>query len=159
MAALLEATGYHRQGDDWATCVDIWSFVEGEAHKAVVYYPEDKQSRVPLEKTHELPNPLPEDHHGKPAGYPITVHFTREQKVTKAEITVFDDKGNKVACHVSSPEAPALKTYPDWIQGNTICAIPVLPLSRATTYRVALRCSVSGKPLLRTWQFSTMREE
>jgi hypothetical protein len=107
----------------------------------------------------EIPDPIPESHRGKPAGFPITVHFAQEQKVTKADIKLFDEKGNLVGCHVSSPEKPAIASYPEWFQMNTICAIPVAPLAQATTYRVELRCTVAGKPMERTWQFSTRGEK
>jgi hypothetical protein len=147
--------GDYREGKNSATLADIWTFTDGEAYKAVVYYPEDKQTKVPIHFGHEIPDPIPESHRGRPAGFPITVHFTQDQKLTKADLKLFDDKGNAVPCHLSSPEAPAIMTYPVWVQANTICAIPVEPLAPATTYRAELRCQVNGKPMTRTWQFST----
>jgi hypothetical protein len=131
--------GYHRDGKDCRSCVDIWSSTEGNAYKAITYYPENKQTGVPLRMDMEIPDPIPENHRGKPAGFPITVHFAKDQKVTRADIKLFDEKGILVGCHVSSPEKPAIASYPEWYQMNTICAIPMAPLAPAATYRVELR--------------------
>lgn len=150
--------GYDHRDGAWNTVVNVRSATEGKSHKAIVYCPEDQQRGIPLTMTKEYPDPIPESHQGKPAGFPITIQFTQNQKVTKAEFKLSDDKGNNIPCHVSSPEFPALKTYPAWVQAGTICAIPMTPLMRSTTYRAELRCSISGKAMMRTWQFTTEEE-
>jgi hypothetical protein len=144
--------GAFQQGDRWASCIDCVSGCTGPITKSVVYYPEDGQQNVPLRLGPEIPRPLPASHQG-PAGFPNTIFFTQQQKVTKVEAKMLGPSGARVECYVSTPEAPAT----DFTQWNTVCVIPRQPLLKNTTYKAELRCMVDGKELARTWQFTTQK--
>jgi hypothetical protein len=144
--------GYFQQGTDRACGIDCITGASGENAKAIVFYPDDGQQSVPLVFGPEIPTPIPATHKG-PAGFPITVYFARNQKIKDVEVKVLGPKKVNIPCFVSTPESPAT-TFQQW---NAICIIPSQPLAKATTYKVEVRCTVSGNPYSRTWQFSTKK--
>ena len=142
--------GYHQQNAEWACVVDCLSGSSGKPSKDVVYFPEDQQTDVPVRFGDELPRATPAGHKGD-AGLPITIQFTRGQRVTDAAVKLTGPKDADVPVYLSSPQSPASS----FTQRNTVCAIPRQPLTRGTPYVVELRCTVEGKPFSRTWRFTT----
>lgn len=142
--------GYFKQGRDWACCIDCITGTAGENAKDIVYYPEDGQANVPRVFGNEIPRAIPASHKG-PAGFPITIYFTRGQKVKDVEVKLSNPKEADLPCFISTPESPAT-SFTQW---NTVCVIPKQPLRPATTYKIELRCTLSEKPHSRTWQFTT----
>lgn len=149
--ALVEVgVGYAQQNGDWACVVDCLNGTFGKKSKDVVFYPDDGQTNVELKFGNEVPLPLAAEHKGD-AGFPITIQFTRGQKVSNVEMKLTGAKDAEVPIYLSTPEKPAT-AFP---QQNTVCAIPRQPLARGTTYTAVLNCLVEGKPFTRTWRFST----
>src|SRR5262249_4156893 len=107
--------GYDTDKKNWVALIDCISGMKFRpTTRTVVYFPEDKQTDVPVRFQSELPSPLPAGHSGA-AGYPITVTFTTQQKVTKVEFSVRDGAGKDVPVYLSTPEKPASS----WTQWNT----------------------------------------
>ena len=142
--------GYFQQGKDLACGIDCIMGVSGENAKDIVFYPDDGQENVLLVFGGEIPTPIPAKHKG-PAGFPITVYFAHGQKIAAVDVKILGPKDVNVPCFVSTPESPAT-AFTQW---NSICAIPSKPFKKSTTYKVELRCIVSGKPYSRTWRFAT----
>jgi uncharacterized protein YkwD len=142
--------GYAQQNGDWACVVDTLNGTYGKKSKDMVFYPEDGQANVEQKFGNEIPVPMPAEHKGD-AGFPITIQFTRGQKVTNVEMKLTGLKDAEVPIYLSTPEKPAT-SFP---QQNTVCAIPRQPLARAMTYTAVLNCLVEGKPFTRTWRFTT----
>jgi hypothetical protein len=122
-------------------------------------YPADKQQQVPLifSSRTECPNPIPErgNTDDNPAGFPVTVTFPRGVEVKKVTAKLFAERVKKqIDCWTSAPDEPANKDYAEY-QGTTIALIPKAALSPQTSYRVAVRGTVSGKDWAKEWTFRT----
>lgn len=117
---------------------------------AVVIYPADGQTDVPLGFSPEIPDPIPESP-DKKAGYPVTATFAEGALVKDAKASLKDAAGNEVPFWLSSPEKPAAADY----QRNSVGIIPKQPLRPATAYTVTVAALVRGKPWLRVWTFTT----
>jgi hypothetical protein len=144
--------GYTRGGPGWVCALDC-SGVNYRARDPAVYvhYPAASQAHIPIAFQVEIPNPLPRTHSG-PAGFPVTVSFFKQQKVTQARLVVTDAAGLAVAGTYSDPEHPAI----DFDQDGTICLIPDQPLSWGQTYTAHVAALVDGAPVDETWTFTTM---
>lgn len=116
-----------------------------------VVYPAEGQKDVPREFSPEIPDPIPESPEKK-AGYPVTVIFGEGALVKDAVMTLRDASGKEVACWLSSPAAPAAADY----QRNTVALIPKEPLPPGTALTVSLAARVTGRPLQKTWTFTTV---
>jgi uncharacterized protein YkwD len=154
--------GYATRGDRVVVCLDSKrGFDPGVRPEGIVVYPTAGQKGVPLAfgggvGVGEDPDPLPK---GAPpsAGYPVSVTFFGNAKVTKAVLTLtgkdFNGKKVAVAGYLSTPEKPAS----DFSQWNTVCLIPKEPLAEGTLYTAELTVEVDGKPVKKTWSFTTQR--
>ncbi|MFQ3591645.1 MAG: CAP domain-containing protein [Gemmataceae bacterium] len=119
-----------------------------------VVYPAGGQTEVPLQFSgNEVPDPLPELT-DKQVGYPITVQFPANHRVSKAQLLLEGPDGRAVETYLSTPEKPANPEYPSY-QQNTVCAFAVKPLLPSSRYVVRVRAYVDGKPWARLWAFST----
>jgi hypothetical protein len=128
---------------------------KGKGHKPVVF-PGEKAEDVPREFAgNEMPDPLPAEGRGKKAGFPITVTFAENVRVTKASATL-KEKNKTIDGWLSSPEKPA---YTRAFQRNTICLIPKAPLRPKTTYQVTATATVNGVKWTRTWSFTTTTDK
>jgi uncharacterized protein YkwD len=101
----------------------------------------------------ELPNPIPESK-TQLVGYPITVTFPRDVRVSKGEGQLEDSAGNKVAVWVSTPDRPANPAHSD-LQHNTLCLIARTLLQPATRYKVHFKALVQDQEWTATWSFTT----
>jgi hypothetical protein len=144
--------GYFSEEARHVCCVDCITGLTGEDVKDVVVYPGEGQRGVPVSFGPEIPNPLPAEHKGA-AGFPITIYFTRKQKITNVEVKVLGPNDANVSCFVSTPESPATSFF----QWNTLCAIPKQSFATGTPYQVELSCKVNGKPYSRSWRFTTAK--
>jgi hypothetical protein len=142
------------------TLVDIFSDV-GPADRDIVVYPGKGQKGVPVGfglmnervKIIEHPDPMPQDT-DKVAGYPITVMFTRNQKVTCAAAVLKDAPGKRVPVWTYSPEHPA---YDRDTQQNTITIIPRDYLLPDTRYTVSVEAYVNARQWRMEWSFMTAK--
>ncbi len=148
--------GLKKIGLGWAKSADggtisVMDVVSGRGGgpATIVAYPADKQKDVPLALGREIPRPAPTDS----GGYPVTLTFHEDQKVTGVTATLRVDKED-VECHLSTPEKPADARY----QRNTVCLIAREPLKPATTYTVTVTAKIGTKPFTRTWSFTTVKE-
>jgi hypothetical protein len=106
-------------------------------------YPPDGAADVPLAwDGAETPNPAPGV--PRPLGYPITVAFGVYQKVDWAKAELRDAAGTPL--EVATPRT-------DWMRALAI--IPLHPLEPGVTYTAHVEATVDGKPLQRTWSFTT----
>jgi hypothetical protein len=141
--------GFHRDGNDWASCIDCITGSNGPNHHPVVYYPADGQTAVPREFGGEIPNPLPAGHRG-PAGFPITITFTQSQNIRMVEFKLRDGTQD-VPVYLSTPEKPAT-SFEQW---NSVCVFPQKPLAKGKEYQAELSCMMNRMPYKRTWKFTT----
>ena len=96
----------------------------------------------------EIPHPVGQQ--GE-YGYPITIYFTKYQKITQVKFSLVDAGGASVPCYLSEPDAPAT----DFTQWNTICAIPKKPLHPGKVYTIKVRCMVDELRFNKTIKFKT----
>lgn len=141
--------GWTRAGEGGAISVMDVVSGRGGGPTVVVAYPADKQRDVPLALGREIPRPAPTDS----GGYPVTLTFPEDQKVTAVTATMRVDKED-VEFHLSTPEKPADARY----QRNTVCLIAKEPLKPSTTYTVIVTAKTGTKPFTRTWSFTTVKE-
>jgi len=80
-----------------------------------------------------------------------TAIFAEGALVKDVKASLKDPAGNDVPFWLSTPEKPAAADY----QRNTVGIIPKAPLRPVTAYTVTIAAVVRGKPLLRTWTFTT----
>lgn len=128
--------------------IDCITGLKGECTKEIVFYPNEKQKNVPTTMGPEIPHPA-----GKEGeyGFPITVFFTKWQKIKKVTFRLSSATEKSIECFVSSPEKPAT-SFDQW---NTICVIPKKKLKNNTEYTVDLTCLVDEKPFTKTYKFCT----
>jgi uncharacterized protein YkwD len=118
-------------------------------------YPAPNQENVPLAyPASEVPNPIPRDRKGQPAGYAITAAFTGQVRIKDAAAKLTDDKGAMLEGWLSTPDKPAIAGYPQ----RFLCFLPRDPLRPATRYTAAFTANVNGQPWERTWSFTTIKE-
>lgn len=157
--SLSRAGGGSAKGGTWgvASVVDIFS-ARGPAVKLPVAYPGSEQRDIPRTfglfrknfTVTEYPDPLAEDS-DKKAGYPVTVSFYGNERITKASGEI--RQGNTlVPVWFSSPEKPS---FDKDTQQNTIVLIPRDPLQPNTRYTATVRAEIDGQPFTKTWSFST----
>jgi hypothetical protein len=137
--------------------IDVLSGVDDKiawsGDRAIVY-PTDKQRGIPVELGDEMPCPIPEDP-DKKGGYPVTVTFPKDTKVTEVRATLKVQGGADLPAWVSTPEAPADKRY----QRNTICLITKDVLSNSKVHIATVEAKVDGKDWKKTWAFATAAAE
>jgi len=138
--------------DGYQVClIDCLSGLSGEVNADFVCYPGNNQKDVPLRMGPEIPAPVK---YPAESGFPITISFTKEQKISQVYFVLTGVNNDTVNCEVSTPEKPA--TY--FSQWNTVCAIPVKPLQPVTLYNVSLSCVVNGQPFSLKYSFQTGSE-
>ena len=123
-----------------------------------ILYPAAGQTEVPLHFSgNEVPDPLPELT-DKRVGYPITVQFPADCRVTKVQLLLEGPNGQVVPTHLSTPEKPANPGYASQ-QRNTVCAFASKPLQPGGRYVVRVRAYVDGQPWSRLWAFTTQSSD
>jgi len=142
--------GFYEMDGYVVSLLDCISGTKGENPKEVVYYPNENQSDVPTTMGLEIPDPVGKE--GK-FGFPITIYFTRWQKVVNVDFKLTDNNGKEIDCYVSTPEKPA--TY--FSKWNSICAIAMSPLLNDTKYVVTVTCTVNGQAYKKTYNFQTIK--
>jgi hypothetical protein len=143
--------GYASDKKHWGCVMDCMSGTVPKGGKEIVFYPDDGQKNVPTTFCDEAPTPLPSTHSGE-AGFPVTVTLTGDQSVKQVAITLSGPDGAIVPAHVSTPESPARRDFPQW---NTVCLIPKQKLAARKTYMVKFASEVGGKTFSRSWSFTT----
>lgn len=143
--------GYYEKDDYVVTLIDCGSGVIGESAKAVVLFPNEGQTDVPLTMVEEIPNPIGQ---AGEYGFPITIYFAQWQAITEATLSLTDKNKKPIGCYLSSPERPATN-FDQW---GSICAIPQKPLLGGTTYFVSVACKVNGVPFKKSYSFKTVAE-
>ncbi len=131
--------GFERTGKgDWITVLG-----RGEP---IVIYPAHRQNDVPpsFGVGPELPAKTL-------AGFPITVTFPPNQKITAGNIELRDAKGNSVDGWLSTPEKPARPKG----QRNSIAVIPKTMLHPDAVYQAKASAQLDGKPWRLEWSFRT----
>ena len=128
--------------------IDCITGTEGKPNRDYVCAPRNGQTEVPTHMGAEIPHPVGQQ---GSYGYPITVYFTKYQKITEVRFQLLDAGGAAVPCYLSEPEAPAT----DFTQWNTICAIPKEPLRPGKVYTIKVRCMVDELRFNKTIKFKT----
>ena len=85
------------------------------------------------------------------AGFPITITFPPNYRVTAGNMELHDDKGNSIDGWLSTPEKPARPKG----QRNTITLIPKSPLRPDAGYQMKAAAELDGKPWRLDWSFRT----
>ncbi|HZZ82626.1 MAG TPA: CAP domain-containing protein [Gemmataceae bacterium] len=129
-------------GGHWIVVVDP---VRGRGEPVVVY-PAPRQADVPMSfgVGPEVPDKTA-------AGFPITITFPANKKVTAASIELHDDKGTNVDGWVWTPENP----FRERRQHNTVTLIPKAMLHANTVYQVKANAQLDGQPWQLAWSFTT----
>ncbi len=144
--------GYYRQGDDVA-CVLDWHVCGAPPDKrAIVYCPSPNQIVTTAVYDKELPDPIPQCNWFDARGFPVTITFTENMKLTEVSFKLTDNHNEPVDCWFSTPEKPS----PGNMQGNSICAIPKGPLKSGTTFTVTLHCKINGAVFDKQYSFKTV---
>jgi uncharacterized protein YkwD len=118
-------------------------------------YPAPDQQDVPLTyPADEVPSPIPAENKGKAAGYAITAEFLAPVQMTDVTAKLVDDQGETVSAWLSTPQKPAIASYPQ----RSICLLPRAPLKPGTRYAVTFAATVNEKPWRRTWHFTTTKK-
>ena len=142
--------GWFKADDEpWpVSLIDCISGTEGRPNRDYVCAPRNGQTGVPTHMGAEIPHPV-----GRQGsyGYPITIYFTKYQKITEVKFQLLDSRGGAVPCYLSEPNAPAT----DFTQWNTICAIPKEPLDPGKVYTIKVRCMVDDLRFNKTIKFKT----
>jgi uncharacterized protein YkwD len=138
----------------YVTVIDIRdSRRRGGPRHPVVVYPADGQKDVPTTFINtEQPNPTPAEGAGKRLGYCVTATFPLGVRVDNAEASLSGPGDAGVDAWVSTPARP---TPGAAFQGNSLCLIAREPLRRNTTYTARLRAVVDGRPVRKSWTFTT----
>ncbi len=120
--------------------------------EALVAWPYDGMSSVPLRFVPEIPNPVPGEDQAT-FGYPFTLqaYWGLNAGARTLELEMFEGKRETpVDCHVITPEAPLFDRL---APSNAYCLIPKAGLSGRTGYRVVARCVETGRTY--RWSFTT----
>ena len=141
--------GYTRGGPGWISVLDCVSALSHDTQIDYVRYPARDQTGVPRSFQDEVPSPVPDGHAGS-AGFPVTVYFARNQKVSAASLTLVDSHQKSVTGYYSDPEHPA--TFFD--QWHAVCLIPSQALKPGERYTARLSASVDGRQVDDTWSFT-----
>lgn len=122
---------------------------EGDEQPYPIAYPQDGQEGIPLSFMGETPDPVPAD--SGSASFPVTLTFG--ERVTDVVAALFDEAGNEVPVHLSTPEQPALV---DHYQKNTVCLIAKAPFLPSRRYVVQVSAThPSGERTHWRWSFKT----
>lgn len=106
-------------------------------------YPANGQTDVPVSvDLEEAPDPAPGV--PRPLGYPLTISFGTQDKVTFSGYRLTDSTGQSL--QVFSAEKKWLRT---------LALIPARPLSPGQTYTVEVDGTRNGQPFTQTWSFTT----
>lgn len=117
-------------------------------------YPPDGATGVPPGWSgHEGPSPIPVSPPAGGVSQTVTLTFPPGQRPKGSKVTVTESGGGKVDGWVSTPEKPAAKMFRDNM--NTICFIGKAPFKSNTTYQARVEATVSGKPFVKEWRFTT----
>ncbi|NUN47285.1 MAG: hypothetical protein HUU15_00460 [Candidatus Brocadiae bacterium] len=116
----------------------------------IVVYPPDGSRDVQRAFDNELPDPIPpgEDHD---CGTCVSLSVFDKGKLENCEMTV-KVNGAAVEGYLSHPGAPARK---DHGQGRNIVFIPKDPLPAGAKVEVSAKGSLDGKPIAKSWSFTT----
>jgi uncharacterized protein YkwD len=119
-----------------------------------VIYPLDRETDVPPEfGGKEYPNPIPLAKDDR-AGFPITVTFPNDTKITQVKAKLIDDHGNTVDAWLSWPERPANDAHAA-AQGTSIALIPKMALAPSTRYEVQVGATIDDSHWTARWFFVT----
>lgn len=106
-------------------------------------YPSDGSVGVPRAwNGGETPDPAPGV--PRPLGYPITIAFSVTQRVEWKGIALRSSSGEVL---------PIATSEKSWMRAKAI--IPLRPLNRGETYTASVSAVVDGKPVNKTWRFTT----
>lgn len=120
----------------------------------IIYYPAPEANDVKLTMHAEIPDPIPTKEQNKRYGLPITITVLNYLKVSGVKFKLYKNDNIEVGCYLSTPEHPVSKKY----QGNTICAIPKLPLDLNTKYTVNVEFKMDKEIIKKKYNFYTIKE-
>ena len=105
----------------------------------------------------EAPSPWPSRDNQR-VGYPITLHAMNSEEILPDSFTLTDEHGQELPVHAVTDyvedefnELPSTNRM-----GSFALWIPESPLEPATTYTVAVKGTLSGKPFDVQWKFTTI---
>ena len=106
-------------------------------------------------KKGELPTPVFGVDAGT-LGCPVTASFYARGRPTAVEARLVSAKGEVIACHLVTPEAPLnpAATWPIHV-AQSIALIPKAPLDASTTFTATIKCRLGQTPWEKTWKFTT----
>ena len=89
-------------------------------------------------------------------GCPVTVSFYGRGTPRAVEAKLVSARGEVIACHVVTPEAP-LNPGAAWPihVAQSIALIPKAPLDSSTTFTATVKCRLGETPWEKTWRFTT----
>ncbi len=117
----------------------------GLAAGTVAVWPFDGQNQVPPNffSDYEQPDPVAGRNE---VGYPISVHANLDASVTVQSFTVRPRGG---------ADLPVQEVLPLASRKTAASIVPLSPLRSATTYDVSFSGAVDGRPVSKTWSFTT----
>ncbi|QDV05387.1 hypothetical protein Poly30_08840 [Planctomycetes bacterium Poly30] len=140
--------------DEEVVVLDVNSLANQYYGEALVAWPADGMTDVPLAFVPELPNPVPGENQSS-LGYPFTVqaYWGPERAERTLQLAMFVGEGDDpVDCHVITPDAPLFDRLSP---KDAYCLIPKGHLAASESYRVTGRCLETGGVF--TWRFKTGR--
>lgn len=106
-------------------------------------YPANGQTNIPVSvDLEEAPDPAPGV--PRPLGYPLTISFGTQDKVTFSGYHLTDSAGQPLQVFTAEKK---------WLR--TLALIPARPLSPGQTYTVEVDGTRNGQPFTKTWTFTT----
>jgi hypothetical protein len=127
-----------------------------KASAASCIYPADGAVDVGTIGLNEFPNPVPElGAWGQPSlpGYPISIQIPANQTLSVTGFQLKESSGRVVPVKIIDRTDP-IKLAADNIK-HWAFAVPLEPLKSGTTYSVSFVGSAEGKPVERSWSFTT----
>jgi uncharacterized protein YkwD len=126
---------------EWISVLDA---TRGHAVVSVAY-PAADQKNVPLNFSGgpEAANLV--------AGFPISLQFSTGHMLAAVDAVLTDERGNRVAVLVSTPEQP----LPGVTRPGLIGMIPKQPLAGKSTYHVRIAGQRGERPFVKQWEFAT----
>jgi len=129
----------------------------------VLTYPYDRQTSVPVLflNRNEIPQPLPElDGVGQPIAASFATQTSPHPKVTVTSYTVTAQGAGSVAAKVLAAPSVSIAAGVDAVADDQVWPemvflVPVSPLTPDTTYAVVFEGTVDGKPVRKSWSFTT----
>jgi uncharacterized protein YkwD len=139
----------------WIWVMDLRRDGGRDAIRQGFLYPAPDQKEVPLVyPANEVPSPIPPESKDRVAGYAITANFVHRAAVKEATAKLVDDKGAIVEGWLSTPEKPAIASFPQ----RSLCFLARTPLRPDTRYTMTFKAEVDGRAWERTWSFTTIKE-